>query len=132
MKTMVSSSGLVLEQLRHRVQPFPDPLRFTYQPRLGGEDAIIYLLNHVSAHLDKPASTVRVMFLTSPEHLTPFVQIYWVKSPQPCGWIVDHLTGRRQYVSDGAVSDTGAPQGTVLSPFLFTLYTTDFNYCTET
>ena len=25
-----------------------------------------------------------------------------------------------------------APQGTALSPFLFTLYTTDFNYCTAT
>lgn len=30
------------------------------------------------------------------------------------------------------ISNTGTPQGTVLSPFLFTLYTTDFNYCTET
>ena len=29
------------------------------------------------------------------------------------------------------VSGTGAPQGTVLSPFLFTLYTTDFQYNSE-
>ena len=29
------------------------------------------------------------------------------------------------------VSSTGVPQGTVLSPFLFTLFTSDFNYCTE-
>ena len=42
--------------------------------------------------------------------------------------------GRPQFVrlgsvlSDVVVSDTGAPQGTVLSPFLFTLYTTDFQY----
>ena len=34
-------------------------------------------------------------------------------------------------VSDAVVSNTGAPQGTVLSPFLFTLYTTDFSYQTE-
>ncbi|KAJ0028904.1 hypothetical protein NQD34_003901 [Periophthalmus magnuspinnatus] len=53
-------------------------------------------------------------------------------------WIVDYLTGRPQYVrlqgcvSDRVVSNTGAPQGTVLSPFLFTLYTTDFSYCSET
>uniref|UniRef100_A0A8C5DEW5 Reverse transcriptase domain-containing protein n=1 Tax=Gouania willdenowi TaxID=441366 RepID=A0A8C5DEW5_GOUWI len=34
--------------------------------------------------------------------------------------------------SDKVVSNTGAPQGTVLSPFLFTTYTTDFSYCTDT
>ncbi|KAI3352397.1 hypothetical protein L3Q82_005355 [Scortum barcoo] len=34
-------------------------------------------------------------------------------------------------LSDVVVSDTGAPQGTVLSPFLFTLYTTDFQYNSE-
>lgn len=53
-------------------------------------------------------------------------------------WMVDYLTGRPQYVrlgccmSDILISNIGAPQGTVLSPFFFTLYTTDFNYCTET
>ena len=56
--------------------------------------------------------------------------------PPLVSWIVDYLTGR-QYVhlwhcvSDTVVSNTGAPQGTVLSPFLFTLYTTDFSYQTE-
>ena len=34
-------------------------------------------------------------------------------------------------LSDVVVSDTGALQGTVLSPFLFTLYTTDFQYNTR-
>lgn len=34
--------------------------------------------------------------------------------------------------SDRVVSNTGAQQWTVLSPFFFTLYTTDFSYCTET
>lgn len=52
-------------------------------------------------------------------------------------WMVDYLAGRPHYVclqtcmSDRLISNTGAPQGTVLSPFLFTFYTTDFNY-TET
>ena len=60
MKTL---ERLVLEQLRPMVRPFTDPLQFTYQPRLGVEDVIIYLLNRVYTHLDKPTSTVRVMFL---------------------------------------------------------------------
>ena len=34
--------------------------------------------------------------------------------------------------SDVLVSNTGAPQGTVLSPFLFTLYTSDFRFNSKT
>ena len=46
-------------------------------------------------------------------------------------WITDYLTSRPQYVrlqgslSDVLVSSSGAPQGTVPSPFIFTLYTSD-------
>lgn len=53
-------------------------------------------------------------------------------------WIMDYLTSRPQYIrlqgslSDVLVSNTGAPQGTVLSPFLFTLYTSDFHFNTGT
>ncbi|KAI4896296.1 hypothetical protein NFI96_007479, partial [Prochilodus magdalenae] len=52
-------------------------------------------------------------------------------------WITDYLTGRSQHVrirdcsSDTVISSTGAPQGTVLSPVLFTLYTSDFKYNSE-
>ena len=44
------------------VRPHLDALQFAYQPWTGVEDAIIYLLNRVYAHLDKPGITVRVMF----------------------------------------------------------------------
>ncbi|KAI4885338.1 hypothetical protein NFI96_001847 [Prochilodus magdalenae] len=142
MKTM---ERLVLEQLQPMVQPLLDPLQFAYQPRLGVEDAIIYLLNRVYAHLDKPASTVRVMFFDfssafntiQPALLGDKLNVMQVDATL-VSRIVDYLTGRPQYVrlhhcvSDRVVSNTGAPQGIVLSPFLFTLYTTDFNYCTET
>ena len=49
-------------------------------------------------------------------------------------WITDYQTNRPQLVrlngcvSDQVISSTGAPQGTVLSPVLFTLYTSDFQY----
>lgn len=121
-----------------------DPLQFAYQPRLGVEDAITFMVNRMYAHLDKSASTVRVMFFY-------FSSAFHTLRPDLLGeklaaiqvdvslvsWIVDYLTGRPQYVhlqdcvSDRVISNIGVPQGTVLSPFLFTVYTTDFSYQTE-
>ena len=46
-------------------------------------------------------------------------------------WIFEYLTSRLQYVrlnglmSSAISTNTGAPQGTVLAPFLFVLYTAD-------
>ncbi len=48
-----------------------------------------------------------------------------------CSWILDFLTCRRQVVRIGSnissplILNTGAPQGCVLSPFLYSLYTHD-------
>uniref|UniRef100_A0A8C6SN46 Arrestin C-terminal-like domain-containing protein n=1 Tax=Neogobius melanostomus TaxID=47308 RepID=A0A8C6SN46_9GOBI len=53
-------------------------------------------------------------------------------------WTIDYLTERPQYVRlrscefEVVVCSTGSPQGTVLSPFLFTIYTSDFTYTTYT
>lgn len=141
MKTL---ERLVMEQLRPMVSSILDPLQFAYQPRIGVEDAIIFLLNRIYPHLDKPASTVRIMFFDfssafdtiRPALLGEKLTAMQVDAPL-VSWIVDYLTGRPQYVrlqhcvSDSIISNTGAPQGTVLSPFLFTIYTTDFNYHTE-
>ena len=91
---------LVLEQLRPLVRPHLDPLQFTYQPRIGVEDAIIYLLNHAYAHLDKPRSNMRVTFfdLSSafntirPALLGDNLTAMLVDPPL-VSWIVDYLTG---------------------------------------
>ena len=46
-------------------------------------------------------------------------------------WIFDYLTNGLQYIRLNGVlpsvicTNTGAPQGTVLAPFLFSLYTAD-------
>lgn len=42
-------------------QPHLPPLQFTYQPTLGVDETIIYLLNQAYAHLEKLASHVSVM-----------------------------------------------------------------------
>ena len=100
MKTL---ERLVLEQLRPMIRPFTDPLHFAYQPRLGVEDGIIYLLNRVYTHLDKPTCTVGVMFFD-------FSSAFNIIRPA--------LLGEKM-----------AAMQVLLSPFLFTLYTSDFNYC---
>ena len=42
--------------------PFMDPLQFAYQPGIRVDDAIIFLLDRSLSHLEKPGSSVRIMF----------------------------------------------------------------------
>lgn len=39
-----------------------DPLQFAYQPGIGVDDAILYLLHRSLSHLEEAGSTVRIMF----------------------------------------------------------------------
>ncbi len=141
MKTM---EQLLLHHLRPQVRHALDPLQFAYQEKVGVEDAIVYMLHRSLSHLDRGSGAVRITFLD-------FSSASNTNQPQLLGrkltdmgvgshlvaWITDYLTGRLQYVrlgdcrSDTVVSSTGALQGTVLSPVLFTLYTSDFKYNSE-
>ncbi|KAI4888220.1 hypothetical protein NFI96_004855 [Prochilodus magdalenae] len=141
MKTM---ERLLLNHLRPQVHHAEDPLQFAYREKVGVEDAILYLLHRAHSHLDKGGGAVRVMFfdfssafntiqplLLRDKLMKMEVDMHLVT------WITDYLTGRPQHVrirdcsSDTVISSTGAPQGTVLSPVLFTLYTSDFKYNSE-
>lgn len=132
---------LILAQLRPIVSSALDPLQFAYQAQLSVDDAVIYLLQRAHSHLDSVKGSVRIMFFdfSSAFHtIQPFLMsdklLGMGVSSATVSWITDYLSGRPQYVplgdtlSDTVVSNVGAPQGTVLSPFLFTLYTSDFQY----
>ena len=141
MKTL---ERLILNLLRPQVQHAQDRLQFAYQPDVGVEDAILYMLHRIHSHLDKGSGTVRILFLDfssafntiQPPMLHDKLNRMGVE-PYLVNWIDDYLTDRPQYVrlkditSDTVVSSTGAPQGTVLAPLLFTLYTSDFCYNSE-
>jgi len=141
MKTL---ERLLLSLLRPQVQHAEDRLQFAYQPKVGVEDAILYMLHRIHSHLDKGKGTVRILFLDFSSAFNtiqpPILRDKLIRMGVDhflVDWIRDYLTDRPQYVrlkdimSDTVVSSTGAPQGTVLAPLLFTLYTSDFCYNSE-
>ncbi|KAK3524680.1 hypothetical protein QTP86_000611 [Hemibagrus guttatus] len=120
------------------------PGAFVYQPQLRVDDAIIHLLHHTYTHLEKPRSSVRFIFFnfsrafntirpTLLEEKLKNMNVY----TQLVSWIIDYLTRHPQYVRihncvpETVICSTGAPQATVLSPFLFTMYTSDFRHNLE-
>ena len=54
--------GEARPEARSVIEPSLDPLQFAYQPHIGVEDAIIFLLHRAYTHLEEVGSTVRVMF----------------------------------------------------------------------
>ncbi|KAI3352179.1 hypothetical protein L3Q82_020991, partial [Scortum barcoo] len=78
-------------------------LQFAYQPGVGVEDAILYLLHRAHSHLDKGSGTVRILFLDfssafntiQPTLLRDKLSRMGV-DPQLMDWISDYLTGRPQ------------------------------------
>ncbi|KAK0134692.1 putative RNA-directed DNA polymerase from transposon BS [Merluccius polli] len=133
---MKTFERMVLEHLRPLVRDCLDPLQLAYQTDIG-VDAIICLLSQsLHTHLERPQSMVRIMFFdfssafdtVQSARLAEKLQVMQV-DPDMVAWITNYLTDRPQYVMlRHCLSDVG----TVLSPFLFTLYTSDFCYNSRT
>ncbi len=89
-------------------------------------------------HLDRPGTYLRILFVDFssafntiiPSLLLPKLTQLSVPT-SVCQWINSFLTDRQQvvrlgkYTSSTRTISTGAPQGCVLSPLLFSLYTND-------
>ena len=115
-----------------------DKMQFAYQENRGVDDAIITLVHTIQEHIDHPKSYVRALFVdfsSAFNTISPSIMVRkLVKmnfNPNAILWIYDFLTNRKQCVrykstmSSYITTNTGAPQGCVLSPLLFTLYTSD-------
>ena len=134
----------MLKRLRFLVSDFIDPLQFAYRSKRNVEDAVLYVLNKMFSHLENANSSIRLMFFdfssafnTMQCHLLVNKLLAMNVDFRTVLWIFDYLTFRPQFVklrsssnsnvfiSDTVFTNTGAPQGTVLAPFLFSLYTSD-------
>ena len=130
---------LVLKLLKREVKLQLDPLQFAYKTKRGVEDAVLVFVNNALKHMESPKTFIRILFIDfSSEFNTiqPHIMVEKLLSlsvnKNLIAWILDFLTNRTQYVklnetiSNLCKLNTGAPQGCVLSPTLYTLYTNDY------
>ncbi len=95
-------------------------------------------LHFILQHLDRPGTYVRILFVDFSSAFNTIIpntlqnKLTQLSVPTyVCQWITSFLTDRQQLVRLGKFSSstrtisTGAPQGCVLSPLLFSLYTND-------
>uniref|UniRef100_A0A6I8SKL5 Reverse transcriptase domain-containing protein n=1 Tax=Xenopus tropicalis TaxID=8364 RepID=A0A6I8SKL5_XENTR len=119
-----------------------DPLQFAYRSNRSTDDAIAIALHTALSHLDQRNTYVRMLFIDCSSAFNTIVPSRLVMKLRDlnigsslCSWILDFLTNRPQVVRIGNITSstltlsTGAPQGCVLSPLLYTLFTHD---CTAT
>ncbi len=116
-----------------------DPLQFAYRPNRSTDYAISQVLHSSLTHIDsKNGNYVRLLFI---DHSSAFNTIVPTKlavklsdlgiTSSLCDCIQDFLTARPQMVKVGQFTSNsitlniGAPQGCVLSPLLYSLYTHD-------
>ncbi len=115
-----------------------DPLQLAYRSNLSTDDAIAFTLHTALSHLENKNTYVRMLFVDYSSAFNTIVSATLVAKLQTlglnrslCSCILDFLTGRSQVVRMGnntsspLTLNTGAPQGCVLSPLLYSLYTHD-------
>ena len=133
---MKCAERIALKQLQYETAPHQDPLQFAYCQGRNTEDAILTLLHHLYVHLEGPGTYARILFVdfssafnTLQPHLLTEKLLEMDVNPSLIRWIHSFMTERPQQVRVGgalssvSVTNTGAPQGCVLSPALFTTYT---------
>ena len=112
-------------------------MQFAYRPHRGVEDATVTLMNMLFKHLEGKGTHAQLLFIDfssafntiQPHILTERLLEQFDLSKNLVGWVLEFLTNRTQRVrvngvlSDQICSSTGFPQGCVLSPLLFILYT---------
>ena len=131
---------LVLLRLLPAVYPYQDPFQFAYKKKRSVDDAIAYFFDNIYKHLDTSGNYCRVLFIDFSSAFNTIQPKILVEkllelkvNKYLCSWIFDFLTERPQFVrlklqnaiihSETSILNVGAPQGTVISPALYSIYT---------
>ncbi|KAL6475087.1 hypothetical protein MHYP_G00161270 [Metynnis hypsauchen] len=130
---------LILTQLKRNLSNTLDSHQFAYRANRSTEDAVSLAMHTALNHLEGTNTYVRMLFIDFSSAFNTIIPSRLVSklntlgiSHTLCSWIMDFLTCRPQCVrmgehtSPSLTLSTGCPQGCVLSPMLYTLYTYDF------
>ncbi|XP_072105251.1 uncharacterized protein [Mobula birostris] len=129
---------LVLSHLKSYLPSTLDPHQLAYHTNRSSEDAISTALHCALTHLDSPNSYVRMLFIDFSSAFNTVIPSKLITKLRQlgirvslCNWTLDFLTNRSQSVKLDNLSsstftlNTGVPQGCVLSPLLYSLFTYD-------
>lgn len=136
---MKAMEKIIKQHIICQTESLLDPLQFAYRARRGVDDAKIFIMDTIHKHLELPDSSARLLFADfssafntlQPHILASRLTSCFHLDDQLILWILDFLSNRTQKVrvnnifSDLRSTSTGSPQGCVLSPLLFILYTDD-------
>ncbi len=124
---------LIREYICYVLPASLDPLQLAYRSNRSTDDATAFTLHTALSHLENKDTYVRMLFVDYSSAFNTIEPATLVMKLQTlglyrslCSWILDSLTGRSQMVrlgnntSSPLVLNTGAPQGCVLSPLLYT------------
>ena len=113
-----------------------DPQQFAYRANRSVDDAVSLCLHSILQHLESQRTYARVLFVDFSSAFNTIVPAKLIITLQElgvstslCKWIFNFLNYRKQVVrlgellSQPRLLNIGAPQGCVLSPLLYSLYT---------
>ncbi|XP_034047300.1 RNA polymerase I-specific transcription initiation factor RRN3 [Thalassophryne amazonica] len=129
---------VILSHIHNSIPDTTDPLQYTYRHNRSTSDTIATALHISLSHLENKDSYIRMLFIdysstfnmVAPHKLTHKLLALGLH-PSLCDWLLNFLTGRPQSVRIGRrtsatiTTNMGTPQGCVLSPILYTLFTHD-------
>ncbi|XDV34345.1 hypothetical protein PO909_004512 [Leuciscus waleckii] len=135
---------VIMRHLMYFVSDVLDPLQFAYKKARGTDDAVLTLYNSVAEHVQLTSNYARIFFLDFTSAFNTMKIHILIQRLIDLGvnggliwWIKDFLSNRPQRVAiNGKLSgiitlNTGAPQGAILSPILFSLYINEYKIKNE-
>ncbi|KAI5616338.1 gastrula zinc finger protein XlCGF28.1-like [Silurus asotus] len=129
---------LVLAHLNYSLPSTLDSHQFAYCSNRSTEDAVSMKLNSVLTHLKNKNTYARMLFVNFSSAFNTIIPSKFIAklvdlgiNTSTCNWVMDFLTNRPQQIRSGSICsntiilNTSVPQGCVLSPCLYSPFTSN-------